>query len=115
MRGYSDVIFRDELFARAEKDPNLNLLLTITREAPADARVRSGRIDDALVAEAFAKLGGAPRQRAPSAAPTPASMWRAACSSTWAAYYAFALANRSERYGGDPAREGGAAQPVPEA
>ena len=93
-------------------DPNFHLVLTVTREAPADARVRSGRIDDALVAEVFAKLGGAMPRRA------------YVCGANAFVDVASRLlidmgvpfpAIKTERYGGDPAREGGAGQPVPEA
>jgi len=112
VRHFEEIIFRDELFARAGKDPNFHLVLTVTREAPADARVRSGRIDDALVADVLAKFGGAMPRRV------------YVCGANAFVDVASRLlldmgvpfpAIKTERYGGDPAREGGSAQPVPEA
>jgi glycine betaine catabolism B len=111
VRHHADVIFRDELMTRAEKDPNFHLVLTVTREPSNDPRVRSGRIDDALVAEVFARFGGVMPKRA------------YVCGANAFVDVASRLlldmgvpfpAIKTERYGGDPAREGGAAQPVPD-
>lgn len=60
-RTVSEMIFRDELIARADSEPNLAVYATVTRETPSDARFRSGRIDAGLIGEVLAGLGGAPR------------------------------------------------------
>jgi ferredoxin-NADP reductase len=108
VRRYADIIFRDELFARAEKDPNFHLALTVTRETPADARVRSGRIDAALASDVLGRFGGA----------RPARTY--VCGANAFVDVASRLlldmgvpfpTIKTERYGGDPARD--AAVPVP--
>ena len=110
-RHVADIIFRDELMGRAAKDPHLSVIVTVTREAVPDPRLRSGRIDGALVADVFARFGGVMPRRA------------YVCGANAFVDVASRLlldmgvpfpAIKTERYGGDPAREGGAAQPVPE-
>jgi ferredoxin-NADP reductase len=59
VRQANDVIFRDELLVRADRDPGFHLFATVTREA-AGAPFRSGRIDAGLVGEAIASLGEVP-------------------------------------------------------
>jgi ferredoxin-NADP reductase len=61
-RAVDDVVFRDELLGRAEAEPGFALYATVTRETPADARFRAGRIDAGLVGDALAGLGGTPRR-----------------------------------------------------
>ena len=60
-RTMDEVIFRDELIARAEAGPNLRLVLTLSREKSADVRFRSGRIDMAVFQEVLGSLGAPPR------------------------------------------------------
>ncbi len=110
VRHVSDIIFRDELMARAAGDPNLAVLVTVTRETPPDGRLRAGRIDDMLVADAFAKLGGKPRR----AYVCGANAFVDVASRLLLDMDVPFPAIKTERYGGDPAREGGVAQPVPE-
>jgi len=82
----------------------------VTREPAADPRVRSGRIDDALVAEVFAKLGGMPRRAYICGANAFVDVASRLLLDMGVPFPAI----KTERYGGDPAREGGAGQPVPE-
>jgi ferredoxin-NADP reductase len=110
VRRHADIIFGEELFARAENDPNFHLALTVTREPAADPRVRSGRIDDALVADVFAKLGGMPRRAYICGANAFVDVASRLLLDMGVPFPAI----KTERYGGDPAREGGAGQPVPE-
>ena len=60
-RRLSEVLFREELLARAAADANLTVMVTLTREQSDDARLRSGRIDGDLIAEALARIGANPR------------------------------------------------------
>ena len=99
-RAMDEVIFRDELIARAEAEPNLRLILTLTRESSANVRFRSGRIDMPLFREVLGRLGGVPRHTY-------------VCGSTAFVDAATRLvidagvpfpSIRTERYGGDPAR-----------
>lgn len=99
-RAMDEVIFREELIARAEGEPNLRLILTLTREALSDVRFRSGRIDMGLFQEVLGHLGGVPRDTY-------------VCGSTGFVDAATRLiidagvpfpSIRTERYGGDPAR-----------
>jgi glycine betaine catabolism B len=108
VRHYADIIFREGLFARAEKDPNFHLVLTVTRDPPADARVRSGRIDASLITDVLGYFGGA----------KPAHTY--VCGANAFVDVASRLlldigvpfpTIKTERYGGDPARD--AAAPVP--
>lgn len=107
-RRFDEVIFRDEILARADSDPNFHLFLTITRERAPNPRVRSGRIDMALVDEAFARLGGTlPRHTYVCGA---TAFVDTASRLVLDAGVAFPTI-KAERYGGDPARRG---EPVPE-
>jgi ferredoxin-NADP reductase len=98
-RDMQEVIFRDELFSRADMDPPLSVILTLTREQPVDPRIRHGRVNEALFREIIARQG------------VPANTY--ACGSTSfvdSATRAIIDAGvdfasiRSERYGGDPKR-----------
>ncbi len=110
VRRASDIIFRDELMARAEKDANVSVFITITREPAPDPRLRSGRVDGALVSKAFAKLGTMPRRAYVCGANAFVDVASRLLLDMGVAFPAI----KTERYGGDPAREGGGAQPVPE-
>lgn len=99
-RTMEEVIFRKELIARAEREPNLRLILTLTREASSDVRFRSGRIDVALFAEILGRLGGPPRVSYVCGA---TSFVDAASRYLIDAGVPFP-AIKTERYGGDPAR-----------
>ena len=103
VRRSADIIFRDEVFMRAERDPNFHLFLTVTREPAADTRVRAGRIDMKLIGEALARFGGT----------LPAHTF--VCGATAFVDVASRLlidagvefsTIKTERYGGDPARSG---------
>jgi len=111
-RRFGDVIFRQEILERMESDPNFHLILTITREAAPDPRVRSGRVDMALIGEALGRLGGA----------LPGHTF--VCGATAFVDVASRLlidagvefsTIKTERYGGDPARQGSDVAVVPEA
>ena len=111
VRHFADIIFRDELFERARSDKNFSLFLTVTREEVGDPRVRSGRIDGALVADVLARFGGV----------RPAHTY--VCGANAFVDVASRLVIdmgvpfptiKTERYGGDPARVGAGATPVPE-
>ena len=111
VRRLADVIFHKEIMARTESDPNFHLLLTVTREKVPDARVHSGRIDMALVGKALGRLGGT----------RPGHTY--VCGATAFVDVASRLlieagvgfsSIKTERYGGDPARQG-SSEPVPEA
>ncbi len=111
VRRYTDIIFREEIFARVEQDPNVSIFVTVTRETPNDPRVRTGRIDDRLVADVFEKLGGMPRR----AYVCGANAFVDVASRLLLDMDVPFPAIKTARYGGDPAREGGAGQAVPEA
>jgi ferredoxin-NADP reductase len=55
-----DVLFADELLSTETADPQFNLALAITREAPERASDFARRIDSLMVAEVVARLSGAP-------------------------------------------------------
>ena len=111
VRHMADVIFHDELIARSEQDAGFTLFATVTREKPMDARLRSGRIDRALVAEALAGLGGVqPRHTYVCGATAFVDVASRLLLDMGVAFASI----RTERYGGDPAREGGRTVPVPE-
>ena len=109
VRHSGDLIFRDELLARAESDPGFRLFATVTRETATTAPVRSGRIDAALVGEALASLGGIPRRTyvcGSNAFVDTASRLLLDMGVPFASI-------RTERYGGVPAASTG--EPVPAA
>jgi ferredoxin-NADP reductase len=110
-RHWGDVIFREELMADAEKDPNFSLVLTITREAAPMPGVHTGRVDMALMDKVLAMLG-----------PTMMPRHTFICGSSAFVDVASMLlleagipfgSIKTERYGGDPARTDAIA-PVPE-
>jgi glycine betaine catabolism B len=84
--------------------------VTVTREAVSDPRVRSGRIDDKLVAEVLQKLGGMPRRAYVCGANAFVDVASRLLLDMGVPFPAI----KTERYGGDPARESGAGQAVPE-
>ena len=111
VRRFADIIFRDELFARSTSDPNFQLILTVTRETVEDNRVRSGRIDDALVTDVLARLGGTlPKHTYVCGANAFVDVASRLLIDMGVPFPTI----KTERYGGDPARQG-EAQPVPEA
>jgi ferredoxin-NADP reductase len=59
-RTMDEVIFRDELIMQAADDPLVRIIVTLTREAPTDPRLRAGRIDAPLFADIVAALGRLP-------------------------------------------------------
>ncbi len=109
-RSVAEVIFRDELVARAVGDPGFALYGTVTRETPAAAMWRGGRIDGDLIAEVLAGLGAAPRHTYVCGAN---AFVDAATRLVIAMGVPFATI-RTERYGGAPVRETSDAA-VPEA
>lgn len=112
VRRFDDIIFRNELFARSTSDPNFQLVLTVTREPVEDNRVRAGRIDDALVADVLARLGGTlPKHTYVCGANAFVDVASRLLIDMGVPFPTI----KTERYGGDPARQGDAAQPVPEA
>ena len=111
VRRFADIIFRDELFARSTSDPNFQMVLTVTRETVADRRVRAGRIDDALVSDVLARFGGAlPKHTYVCGANAFVDVASRLLIDMGVPFPTI----KTERYGGDPARQGGGAQPVPE-
>ena len=54
-RTASDLLYLDELRAYAAAQRGFALIATVTREAPAESDLRSGRIDRALLAQALAE------------------------------------------------------------
>ena len=99
-RTMDEVIFRDELIRRAESEPNLRLILTLTRESSLDVRFRSGRVDMPLFADVLGRLGGPPRLTFVCGA---TAFVDAASRFLIDAGVPFPSI-RTERYGGDPAR-----------
>jgi ferredoxin-NADP reductase len=99
-RAMDEVIFRDELIARAESEPNLRLILTLTREAATDVRFRSGRIDMPLFQDVLGRLGGPPRHTYACGA---TSFVDSASRFLIDAGVPFPSI-KTERYGGDPKR-----------
>jgi ferredoxin-NADP reductase len=102
-RHFTDVIFRDEIFGRAAREPHFHASITLTREASPDPRVGTGRVDMERVGAALAKFGGL----------TPRHTF--VCGATAFVDTASRLAIdagvpfasiKTERYGGDPARQG---------
>jgi ferredoxin-NADP reductase len=112
VRHFADIIFRDELFERAESDPNIHLILTITREPAAHPRVRSGRIDDALVADVLSRFGGVqPKHTYVCGANAFVDVASRLLIDMGVPFPTI----KTERYGGDPGRAGVDAAPVPDA
>ncbi len=108
-RAREEIIFRDELMRRAESDPNLMLMLTLTRESAVEKPFRMGRIGAELIAEVLANFGALPRLSF-------------VCGSTAFVDSATRLlldmdvpfpSIKTERYGGDPARDGAGGAPGP--
>ena len=60
-RTTADLLFGDELRMLCAAERGARLVATVTRDTAAPDGVRRGRIDRALLAEALADLGGAPR------------------------------------------------------
>ena len=60
-RRQEDLIWRDELFRRANADPNFTLLATLSREAAPVDGVRLGRMDRALIDTALKRLPAPPK------------------------------------------------------
>lgn len=60
-RTADDVIFRDELAERTGRDPNLHVVVTLTRESTPHPGYHMGRLDGALTGAALAQLGAPPR------------------------------------------------------
>lgn len=98
-RDMQEVIFRDELFARADADPLLSVILTLTREKPLDPRIRHGRVSEALFREVIVRQGVPAHTYACGSSGFVDSATRAIID----AGVDFATV-RSERYGGDPKR-----------
>jgi glycine betaine catabolism B len=110
VRRFADIIFRDELFARSTSDPNFQLVLTVTRETVADKRVRTGRIDEAFVTDVLARLGDAkPKHTYVCGANAFVDVASRLLIDMGVPFPTI----KTERYGGDPARQG-EAQRVPE-
>jgi ferredoxin-NADP reductase len=99
-RAMDEVIFREELIARAENEPNLRLILTLTREPATDVRFRSGRIDMPLFQDVLGRLGGPPRHTYACGA---TAFVDAASRFLIDAGVPFPSI-KTERYGGDPQR-----------
>jgi ferredoxin-NADP reductase len=99
-RTMDEVIFRDELLRRAEDEPGLRLILTLTRQSSPDVRFRAGRIDMPLFAEVLGRLGVMPRATFVCGA---TSFVDSASRFLIDAGVPFPSI-RTERYGGDPAR-----------
>ena len=108
-RRFADVIFREELFARAMSDPNFQLVATVTRETVDDKRVRGGRIDDALVTDVLTRLGGAPKHTYVCGANAFVDVASRLLIDMGVPFPTI----KTERYGGDPVRQGEALR-VPE-
>lgn len=108
-RTREEVIFREELMMRAETEPNLTIIVTLTREDAVAAPFRMGRIGADLVAEVLDGFGGPPKLSF-------------VCGSTAFVDSATRLlldmnvpfpSIKTERYGGDPARAGEVGRPGP--
>lgn len=109
-RHWDEVIFREELLATAGRDPNFSLVLTLTRETPPQPGIHSGRVDMKLMEEVLAMFGASMMPRhtficGSSAFVDVASMLLLEAGIPFGSI-------KTERYGGDPARD--VAAPVPE-
>jgi ferredoxin-NADP reductase len=96
-----EVIFMDELIARAEAEASLRLVLTLTRETATDVRFRSGRIDMPLFEDVLGRFGGPPRHTFVCGA---TAFVDAASRFLIDAGVPFPSI-KTERYGGDPVRD----------
>ena len=108
-RARAELIDADELLRRADSDPNLSLMITLTRESAVDRPFRMGRVGAELVAETLAGFDGMPRHSY-------------VCGSTAFVDSATRLlldmnvpfpSIKTERYGGDPARQNASGPPGP--
>lgn len=108
-RAREELIHAEELLQRADRDPHLSLMITLTREATVEKPFRMGRIGAELVAETLAGLGDMPRHSY-------------VCGSTAFVDSATRLlldmnvpfpSIKTERYGGDPARHDASGPPGP--
>jgi ferredoxin-NADP reductase len=59
-RSLEDIIFREELEAMAQNDPNLHVAHTLTRKQPDGWVGRRGRVDKAMLIETLFPLGSKP-------------------------------------------------------
>jgi ferredoxin-NADP reductase len=100
-RAMDEVIFMDELIARAEAEASLRLVLTLTRETATDVRFRSGRIDMPLFEDVLGRFGGPPRHTFVCGA---TAFVDAASRFLIDAGVPFPSI-KTERYGGDPVRD----------
>jgi ferredoxin-NADP reductase len=104
-RHFADLIFGNEIFERAGREANFHATITLSREASPDPRVQSGRIDMALIGATLAKFGGVmPRHTYVCGA---TAFVDTASRLVLDAGVPFGSI-RTERYGGDPARQGAA-------
>jgi ferredoxin-NADP reductase len=100
-RRLDEVIFMRELFSRSAEEENFHLILTLTREESADPRVRFGRIDAGLFAGVMARFNMKPRHTYVCGA----SAFVDAASRLVIDGGVDFMSIKTERYGGDPARE----------
>ena len=108
-RAREELVDADELFRRAASEPNLSVVVTLTRESAVGKPFRLGRIDADMVAEVIAGFGSVPRHSY-------------VCGSTAFVDSATRLlldmnvpfpSIKTERYGGDPARQNASGPPGP--
>ncbi len=108
-RAREEVIFLNELMMRADTDPNLKLIVTVTREEKVEAPFRMGRIGGEMIADVLEDFGGPPKHSY-------------VCGSTAFVDSATRLlldmgvgfpTIKTERYGGDPARQSASGRPGP--
>ncbi len=108
-RAREELIDADELLRRAESETNFRLFVTLTREDPVERPFRMGRVSAELVAEALAGFAAMPAHSY-------------VCGSTPFVDSATRLlldmnvpfpSIRTERYGGDPARQDASGPPGP--
>lgn len=108
-RARAELIHGDELLQRADRDANLSLMVTLTRESAVEKPFRMGRIGAELVAEVLTAFAGMPAHSY-------------VCGSTAFVDSATRLlldmnvpfpSIRTERYGGDPARHDASGPPGP--
>ncbi len=108
-RAREELIEMEELLRRGESDPNFGLFVTLTRESAVEEPLRTGRISAELVAETLAGLGDVPAHSY-------------VCGATAFVDSATRLiidmgvpfpSIKTERYGGDPARQNASGPPGP--